>query len=108
MTCKRSIRLEFESHLDDRRINFNLEMDILTYWSGNGGFYRHGKVAKGAGDILSIPLLTLAPESSFCVSKKLMNPQGTSPCWRLEVICRRVTNISPMRMITTIVFGGDK
>ncbi|XP_071727965.1 zinc finger BED domain-containing protein DAYSLEEPER-like [Rutidosis leptorrhynchoides] len=69
---------QLEQYLADPLVDRNSDIDILHYWRGNQERYPH--LALMARDILSIPITTVASESSFSIGGQIIskeNPQKT-------------------------------
>ncbi|KAL4605074.1 hypothetical protein ACB092_09G002400 [Castanea dentata] len=58
-------KTQLELYLDEPRVDRNAKLDILAFWKGNE--FRYPELAAMARDILSIPISTVASESTFSV-----------------------------------------
>jgi hypothetical protein len=69
-------RSQLELYLDETRMARNAEFDILSFWKGNE--FRYPEVAAMARDILSIPVSTVASESTFSVGGRVIDQYRSS------------------------------
>jgi hypothetical protein len=67
-----SVRLEFDHYIDDGVLPRTENFDILTWWKSNG--IKYPTLQKIARDILAIPVTTVASESAFSTSRRLLSP----------------------------------
>jgi hypothetical protein len=67
-----SVRLEFDHYIDDEVLPRTENFDILTWWKSNG--IKYPTLQKIARDILAIPVTTVASESAFSTSGRLLSP----------------------------------
>ncbi|KAL0015980.1 hypothetical protein SO802_003049 [Lithocarpus litseifolius] len=67
-----NIKLELEHYLEDDLMPRTLEFDILAWWKSNGPKYPTLQCI--ARDILDIPVSTVASESAFSTSGRLLSP----------------------------------
>ncbi|XP_050207485.1 zinc finger BED domain-containing protein RICESLEEPER 2-like [Mercurialis annua] len=62
---------ELELYLEEPRMDRRIKLDILAYWKGNQ--YRYPHVAAMAHDTLAIPVTTVASESAFSNSGRVLD-----------------------------------
>lgn len=62
---------ELELYLDEPRLDRKIRLDILAYWKSNQ--FRYPILAQLARDILSVPISTVASESSFSVGGRVLD-----------------------------------
>jgi hypothetical protein len=67
---------QLELYLDETKVARNAEFDILSFWKGNE--FRYPEVAAMARDILSIPVSTVASESTFSVGGRVIDQYRSS------------------------------
>ncbi|KAK9705574.1 hypothetical protein RND81_07G067300 [Saponaria officinalis] len=72
-SCEKS---KLSIYLEDDRVDRRTNLDILEYWKQNEG--RYGELAHMAREILSVPLTTVASESTFSIGGRLLNKWRTS------------------------------
>ncbi|KAL9432915.1 hypothetical protein AB3S75_027850 [Citrus x aurantiifolia] len=72
MDCSAYVRKsELELYLDEPRIDRKIDLDILSFWKGNG--FRYPNLSSMARDILSIPISIVASESTFSVGGRVLD-----------------------------------
>ncbi|KAK9195172.1 hypothetical protein WN943_003291 [Citrus x changshan-huyou] len=72
MDCSAYVRKsELELYLDEPRIDRKIDLDILSFWKGNG--FRYPNLSFMARDILSIPISIVASESAFSVGGRVLD-----------------------------------
>ena len=64
-------KTQLELYLDEPRVDRNAKLDILAFWKGNE--FRYPELATMALDILSIPMSTVALESTFNVGGRVID-----------------------------------
>ena len=64
-------KTQLELYLDEPRVDRNAKLDILAFWKGNE--FRYLEFAAMARDILSIPISTVASESTFSVGERVID-----------------------------------
>ncbi|KAK4593439.1 hypothetical protein RGQ29_017518 [Quercus rubra] len=64
-------KTQLELYLDEPRMDRNAKLDILAFWKGNE--FRYPELAAMARDILSIPISTVASESTFSVGGRVID-----------------------------------
>lgn len=62
---------QLEFYLDESRANINAKVDILFFWKGNE--FRYPDLACMARDILSVPISTVASESTFSNGRRIID-----------------------------------
>uniref|UniRef100_A0A2N9F051 HAT C-terminal dimerisation domain-containing protein n=1 Tax=Fagus sylvatica TaxID=28930 RepID=A0A2N9F051_FAGSY len=65
-------KLELDHYLEDDLMPRTLDFDILNWWKANGPKYP--TLQRIARDILAIPVSTVASESAFSTSGRLLSP----------------------------------
>ncbi|XP_071695172.1 zinc finger BED domain-containing protein RICESLEEPER 2-like [Rutidosis leptorrhynchoides] len=71
-TTSGSIKLELDHYLEEKVCPPGMDLDILAWWKTNG--VKYPNLQKIARDILAIPITTVASESSFSTSGRLVSP----------------------------------
>ncbi|KAE8680803.1 Cytochrome c oxidase subunit 5b-1 [Hibiscus syriacus] len=66
------ITSELDHYLQEKVKTQNSELDILSWWKTNG--FKYPTLQKIARDILAIPISTVASESAFSTSGRLVSP----------------------------------
>jgi hypothetical protein len=76
-------------YLDEPRLDRIAKLDILAFWKGNE--FRYPDVACMARDILSIPVSTVASESTFSVGERVIDQFRSSlkPDFVEALVCTR-------------------
>ncbi|KAI0511029.1 hypothetical protein KFK09_011647 [Dendrobium nobile] len=67
---------ELEIYLDEPKLDRKIELDILNLWKGNQ--YRFPEVYAMARDVLCIPITTVASESAFSNSGRILDQYRSS------------------------------
>ncbi|KAG2689215.1 hypothetical protein I3760_09G129800 [Carya illinoinensis] len=62
---------QLELYLDEPRTDRNAKIDILSFWKGNE--FRYPDLACMTRDILSVPVSTVASESTFSVGERIID-----------------------------------
>ncbi|XP_035547471.1 zinc finger BED domain-containing protein DAYSLEEPER-like [Juglans regia] len=62
---------QLDLYLDEPRAERNAKIDILSFWKGNE--FRYPDLARMARDILSVPVSTVASESTFSVGRRIID-----------------------------------
>jgi len=87
-----SSRLEFDLYIEEERLLDDENFDILGWWKANG--LKYPIMQKIARDFLAIPISTVASESSFSTSGRILthrsklcpsNFRGIDVCPRLAM-----------------------
>lgn len=69
-------KTELDKYLEEKKLNRNLEIDILEYWRTNQ--YRFPNLSLMVRDILSIPISTVASESAFSIGGRILDQYRSS------------------------------
>ena len=64
-------KTQLELYLDEPRVGRNAKLDILAFWKGNE--FRYLELAAMTRDVLSIPVSTVASESTFSVGGRVID-----------------------------------
>ena len=64
-------KTQLELYLEETRMDRNAKLDILSCWKGNQ--FRYPKLAAMVRDVLSIPISTVASESTFSVGGRVID-----------------------------------
>lgn len=67
---------ELGRYLDESCENFNDKFDVLAWWKVNGSKYQ--VLSRMARDVLAIPVSTIASESTFSTSGRILGPYRSS------------------------------
>ncbi|XP_022023193.1 zinc finger BED domain-containing protein RICESLEEPER 2 isoform X2 [Helianthus annuus] len=67
---------ELQLYLDESRVDRNSNLDVLTFWKANE--FRYPTLARMARDFLTIPVSTVASESTFSASGRVLNEHRSS------------------------------
>uniref|UniRef100_A0A803LP37 BED-type domain-containing protein n=1 Tax=Chenopodium quinoa TaxID=63459 RepID=A0A803LP37_CHEQI len=76
ITRTQTKKSQLESYLEESELDLNMELDILEYWQQN--VVRFPELAILARDLLTIPVSTVASESSFSVGGKTISSNRSS------------------------------
>lgn len=60
-----------ELYLDEPRIDVMMKLDILSFWRANN--FQYPELARIAGDILSIPVSSMASDSTYSVGGEVLD-----------------------------------
>lgn len=60
-----------ELYLEESKVDRSTKLDVLTFWKANQ--FRYPELASMAWDILSIPVSTVASESTFSVGGRVID-----------------------------------
>nr|GEY94867.1 zinc finger BED domain-containing protein RICESLEEPER 2-like [Tanacetum cinerariifolium] len=71
-------KLQIDQYLDEPKLDKNQKIDILQFWKENQ--VRYPELALMAQDILSIPITTVASESTFSISGQIISKYRSSLC----------------------------
>uniref|UniRef100_A0A2N9GPR7 HAT C-terminal dimerisation domain-containing protein n=1 Tax=Fagus sylvatica TaxID=28930 RepID=A0A2N9GPR7_FAGSY len=64
-------KTQLELYLEEPRMDRNAKLDILSFWKGNQ--FRYPELATMVRDVLSIPISTVASESTFSVGGRVID-----------------------------------
>uniref|UniRef100_A0A2N9ETT1 BED-type domain-containing protein n=1 Tax=Fagus sylvatica TaxID=28930 RepID=A0A2N9ETT1_FAGSY len=64
-------KTQLELYLEEPRMDRNAKLDILSFWKGNQ--FRYPELAAMVRDVLSIPISTVASESTFSVGGRVID-----------------------------------
>ncbi|KAK1383203.1 hypothetical protein POM88_020938 [Heracleum sosnowskyi] len=79
-----STKSKLDLYLEESRLNRDAELNILDFWGKNE--IKYGELSYMARDILSVPLTTVALESSFSIGGRILNK------WRSSCLPKNVEN----------------
>ena len=65
------LKTQLELYLEEPRIDMNAKVDILSF--GKGNQFRYPELAAIIRDVLSIPISTVASESTFSVGGRVID-----------------------------------
>ncbi|XP_074284026.1 zinc finger BED domain-containing protein DAYSLEEPER-like [Silene latifolia] len=71
-----SDKSKLSTYLEDDRLDRKIKLNVLEYWKKNED--RYGELARLARDILSVPLTTVASESTFSIGGRVLNKWRSS------------------------------
>ncbi|KAL9677426.1 hypothetical protein QQ045_005655 [Rhodiola kirilowii] len=71
-----SVRNELQSYLDEQRLDRKLELDVLSWWKKEE--FRYPILSRLAGDMLMIPVSTVASESTFSTAGRILDQYRSS------------------------------
>jgi len=63
---------ELDNYLKEKLLPKDMELDLLMWWKTNG--FKYPTLQRIAKDILSVPVSTVASESAFSTSGRLISP----------------------------------
>ncbi|KAL4351826.1 hypothetical protein GQ457_06G005140 [Hibiscus cannabinus] len=69
-------KTQLDIYLDDPKMDRKVELDILNFWKENE--HRYGELSRLARDILTVPLTTVASESTFSIGGRILNKWRSS------------------------------
>ncbi|KAK9996433.1 hypothetical protein SO802_021119 [Lithocarpus litseifolius] len=80
---------QLELYLDEPRVDRNAKLDILAFWKGSE--FQYPELVAMARDILSIPISTIASESTFSVGGQVIDQfrSALKPNVVDELVCTR-------------------
>ena len=67
---------ELNMYLDEPRLEWNSNMDVLSFWKVNQ--FRYPELSRTARDVLSIPISTVASESAFSIGNHVLDQYRSS------------------------------
>ncbi|XP_074296674.1 zinc finger BED domain-containing protein RICESLEEPER 1-like isoform X2 [Silene latifolia] len=74
--CTTSTKSLLDDYLDDTRLNRHDDLHIFEFWKVNENKYGH--LAYLVRDVLSVPLTTVASESTFSIGGRILNKWRSS------------------------------
>ncbi|OMO60971.1 hypothetical protein CCACVL1_23785 [Corchorus capsularis] len=75
-----SNKSQLELYLEEPRVLITMPYDVLAYWKDN--YARYPELATMARDIMTIPITTVASESTFSMGGRVVNQ------WRSSLTCK--------------------
>lgn len=80
---------QLELYLDEPRVDRKAPLDVLAFWKANQ--FRYPELARMAGAILSIPITTVASESTFSTGGRVLDQYRSSlkPEVVESIVCTR-------------------
>lgn len=63
---------ELDNYLREKLLPKDMELDLLVWWKTNG--FKYPTLQRIAKDILAVPISTVASESAFSTSGRLISP----------------------------------
>ncbi|XP_040953873.1 zinc finger BED domain-containing protein DAYSLEEPER-like [Gossypium hirsutum] len=72
----RSEKSQLNIYLEELELELNSQIDILDYWTKSS--VRYNDLSLLASDLLAIPIVTVASESTFSMCKKVITPLRSS------------------------------
>ncbi|KMT11250.1 hypothetical protein BVRB_5g110190 [Beta vulgaris subsp. vulgaris] len=69
-------KIQLHTYLEDEKLDRKMQLDILSFWKENE--HRYGKLSHLARDILTVPLTTVASESTFSIGGRVLNKWRSS------------------------------
>ncbi|XP_049937096.1 uncharacterized protein LOC126410675 [Nymphaea colorata] len=99
------VHIGLEKYLLDpmKEISPTVEFNILSWWKANESKYKI--LARMARDVLAIPVSTVASESAFTTSGRIINDYRCSTTPE-NAIAKKLADLSG-KGVTTIIGGGD-
>ncbi|KAK1564832.1 hypothetical protein Q3G72_012513 [Acer saccharum] len=82
-------RTQLDLYLEERRLERSMDLNILDFWKGNQP--RYPELAAMARDVSSIPISTVASESAFSISGRVLDQfrSSLSPNVAQAIVCSR-------------------
>ncbi|KAK9713847.1 hypothetical protein RND81_06G054700 [Saponaria officinalis] len=74
--CATPMKSMLDVYLEDGKLDRNVNLNILEFWKVNKSKY--GELAHLARDILTVPLTTVASESTFSIGGRILNKWRSS------------------------------
>ncbi|CAM8923915.1 unnamed protein product [Rhodiola kirilowii] len=84
-----SVSNELQSYLDEQRLDRKMELDVLGWWKKEE--FRYPILSRLAGDMLMIPVSTVASESAFSIAGRVLDqyPSSLLPETVQALLCSR-------------------